>query len=643
MSRQDPRYTKPRVPVKPLSPTGVKQPATFSSSGKVVGSNRDWIPFIIFCALALILVGRLAYLQVFAAEDYRNAALAQRTKEIPMPAKRGAIYDRNGMVLAMSVDAETIYAKQDEIADKETAAKILTETLGGEYDEYYELLTSPQTYIDEETGREQRTDFVYLRMKVDEEVANKLRGRSAEIKALLSEAVLAENSDARGIYFLEDTKRVYPYGSIGMQVIGAVTPEGKGAYGLELMYDSVLSGTDGVLLTEYSEWVEDRPLSGRPIPGSDRTEVAPIDGQNIVVAIDIELQQYVESELARMGVERETEKGNVLFLDGATGEIYATASLPLPDRANLTTEAVEKGATTLQSICYSYEPGSIFKAVTAAAALEEKVMKTGDELFVPAVRYVDDKPLSDSHPRSDMTMSFRYIIAESSNVGVSLIKDKISDETYAAYLEKWGFGQTPLSKLEPTDDRYGIGQSTRVDFPGESRGSLMPWEDWSARKAVDVSYGQGIQVSSLQMASFYGTVANDGIKYQPHFLIDRPQAYERPEYKGELVMSSATVYDLTSMLTSVVSEGTGHASRIEGYTVAGKTGTAQKADTVNGGYLPDNYIVSFVGFLPNAESKFVCITSMDNPIGAEGSAPTGPLFASIMKFATTRYMIEPDI
>jgi cell division protein FtsI (penicillin-binding protein 3) len=166
--------------------------------------------------------------------------------------------------------------------------------------------------------------------------------------------------------------------------------------------------------------------------------------------------------------------------------------------------------------------------------------------------------------------------------------------------------------------------------------------NWSEVQSANISFGQGVSVSSLQMASFYGTVANDGIQYKPHFLIDRPQAYEHPSYVGERVMSHETVVDLTSMLRSVVSDGTGHASRIEGYQVAGKTGTAQKAAPGGAGYLPDNYIVSFVGFLPGTESKLVCITSMDNPIGAEGNAPTGPLFASIMQFAANRYMIEPE-
>jgi cell division protein FtsI (penicillin-binding protein 3) len=295
------------------------------------------------------------------------------------------------------------------------------------------------------------------------------------------------------------------------------------------------------------------------------------------------------------------------------------------DRNALTVEAIEQGATTLKSVCFNYEPGSIFKPLTAAAVLEERGMDPEEELFVPATRTLSDYVVSDSHPRPDETMTFRSIIAQSSNVGISMVRERVSEELFASYLAK-----------------FGIGNATHIDFPGEGIGILDPWESWSDIQAANISFGQGVAVSSLQIASFYGAVANDGIKYQPHFLIDRPQAVTRSEFSGkaETIMRPETARVLTNMLVSVVTDGTGHASRIDGYAVAGKTGTAQKASP-EGGYLPDNYIVSFVGYFANSSSKFVCITSMDNPIGADGNAPTGPLFASLMQFAANRYMIEP--
>jgi cell division protein FtsI (penicillin-binding protein 3) len=595
---------------------------SLTSGGKVVGSNRDWKLLIVFCLAAVVLIGQLVHLQVFAAPELQEEARAQRTSPIDLPARRGTIYDRTGNVLAKSVDAITIYANPKEIIDPQATARILAEELGGESSTYYEQLI-------------ENTTFVYILQKADEEQAQRLKDRNQELKRQLAAAQTSgqnANTSATqetalyGIHYLQDTKRVYPYGSIGAQVIGMVGVDNGGLFGLEHMYDSVLSGTDGTLSTEYALAIDGRPLSGQPIPGSERVELAPVDGQDIIVSIDIDLQQYVELELARAGVERETENGSALVLDGATGEIYAAASLPLFDRENLSQEAIEKGATTLKAVCLNYEPGSIFKPLTAAAILEERAMSPDEELYVPAQRRFSEYVVSDSHPRPDETMSFTTIIAKSSNVGISLVKDRISDEIYASYLK-----------------RFGIGGATHVDFPGEGIGSLDDWENWPEVQAANISFGQGVSVSPLQMAAFYGAVANDGIKYQPHFLIDRPQALERSEFsdKSERIMRSDTAQELTGMLTSVVSDGTGHAARIEGYTVAGKTGTAQKALPEGGGYLPDDYIVSFVGFFAGSESKLVCIASMDNPIGAESNAPTGPLFASIMQFAANRYMIEP--
>jgi cell division protein FtsI (penicillin-binding protein 3) len=581
---------------------------------------------------------------------------AQRSGETILYAKRGRILDRNGNVLAETTDAMTIYAVPQEIKDPQATARVLADVLGGEYDDYYAKLSEAKLNKD--------TTFVYILQKADVALAEALQARGHEYKErhmpfvhvfqnaelALDEALQAcdqglegqsatetraqgfpdETSRAalHGIYYLKDTRRVYPHGAIGAQIIGMVGTDNTGLFGLEYMYDAVLRGTNGKLATEYSLQKENRPASGQPIPGSARERVEPIDGKDIVVSLDIELQQYVESELVRVGTEREAEGGNVLVLEGATGEITAAASLPLADRDNMDEEMIASGATTLKAICWGYEPGSIFKPLTAAAILEEGAMGIEDGLFAPAYRSIDGYTISDSHPRPDKDMSFRTIIAESSNVGISLAKERISDETYASYLK-----------------RFGIGQPTHVDFSGEETGILAPWETWSAVQSANISFGQGVTVSSLQVASFYGAVANDGIKYQPHFLVEQPQVLTQLNIadKSERIMPSATARTLEDMLISVVTDGTGKTAGIEGYVVAGKTGTAEKAaPNPADGYLRNSYIVSFVGYLAESPNKLVCITSMDNPIGADGNAPTGPLFASIMQFAANRYMIEPQ-
>jgi cell division protein FtsI (penicillin-binding protein 3) len=532
-------------------------------------------------------------------------ASQQRTISIVQQPRRGTIYDREGNPLAMSVEATTIYANPRETPEPAKTAYVLAQVLGGQAEEYREAL-------------EQDTTFVYIRRQADVVDAERLQ---KAVRELASKATPAEDGSIltllSGIHFLPDSKRVYPNGQTGAQIIGTVDVDNNGLSGLELMYDNVLRGTPGSLISEQGK-------DGTPIPGGVIEQVAPIDGQDIIVSVDIELQQHVEAELARMGEERATDNGNVLVLDGATGEIYAAASLPLYDPNRLTQEAVDAGATELKGISFAYEPGSIFKATTAAAALEEGIMTPADELDVPASLTIGEHTVSDAYERGAQTMSLRTIIAQSSNVGISLVEQQVSDERYASYLERFGFGQP-----------------THVDYPGESLGLLAPVNEWAEIHAATISFGQGLTVTSLQMASFYGAIANDGLRCQPHFLIDRPQSQTHQDYDSEQIMETRTADMLTDMLTSVTTEGTGHAARVEGYAIAGKTGTAEKASE-DGSYLADNYIVSFVGFFAESESKLVCITSMDNPLGAEGNAPTGPLFSEIMQFAATRYMIEPN-
>jgi cell division protein FtsI (penicillin-binding protein 3) len=595
--------------------------AVITKDGRVVGSNRDLILFIVFCVVAVFLILQLVNLQIVQAADLSKEAKALRTTTIEVPAKRGTIYDRNYNVLAISVDATTIYANPKDIADPLKTAKALVGVLGGKEADYYSLLT-------------QDTTFVYIRQKADVALAQKLKDKQTELKDAAAKAAYEKdpyatvpNTELHGIYYLKDTRRDYPYGDTGMQVIGKVDVDGNGLFGLEQMYDSVLKGRNGTTSAEYSRENEKRPLSGKPIPGSERNEVAPIDGSSIVISLDIDLQQYVETELSRVGKERKTENGNALVLDGGNGEIYAAASLPLAKRSMLTQEEVDKGAINLKPIVFGYEPGSTFKPITAAAVLEEKAMSLEEVLYVPFSRSYTEYTISDAHEHLSDMMDFKTIIAESSNVGISMVKDRISNEVYAQYL-----------------DKFGINSPTHVDFPGENTGSLSKVKDWTDVQTANIAFGQGVAVSSLQIASFYGAVANDGLKYNPHFLIDRPQSIEDGKYRAtpEEIMSSKTATALHDMLKYVVSNGTGQAAAIDGYTMAGKTGTAEKA-APEGGYLPDNYIVSFVGFFAGSDSKLTCITSMDNPEGAEGNAPTGPLFASIMKFAANRYMIEPSV
>jgi cell division protein FtsI (penicillin-binding protein 3) len=593
-----------------------------------LNANRDRVMLAIFVVVALVIATRLVTIMLIEAPVRSAEATEQRTTTAPIEAHRGTIYDRNGNVLATSVDAVTVYADPTMIANPAKTAQILTEELGGDY----------QTYLARVTAAGPEDTYAYIAQKADPAVKTRLQARftaincdlalaagvdvaAAEKAGLLysglSESVVKTQNPLWGINYNNDSRREYPYGSIGAQVIGTVDTDNNGLSGIELAYDHLLSGTDGELTMERGE-------NGTPIPGSTTVDVAAIDGEDIILAIDIDLQQYVEQQLLAMGEERETDNGNAIVVDGETGEIYAAASLPLYDPATITQEDIDKGATSLKCITQSFEPGSIFKAVTAAAALEHNVIAPEDTLFLPSSLNLDGYTVSDSEKRGDETMSFRQILARSSNVGMSLIEERIGNTGFHDYLAASGFGMP-----------------THVDFPGESFGKLAPAADWSNIQASNISFGQGIQTSSLQVAGFYGAIANGGVHIQPHFLISQPKSGTVPTYVSTRLMSASTADTLSSMLRSVVTEGTGSKAAIEGYTVAGKTGTAEKAGD-DGKYISGQYIVSFVGFIANSPNKLVCLTSMDNPIGADGNAPTGPMFANIMKFATSRYMITPN-
>lgn len=548
------------------------------------GSNRAALALALFALVALVFFGRLIYLQVVKSGEYSAMAQEARTASFEISPRRGTIYDRNGYVLATSVEATTIYANPYEVTDANGAANQLAALLGGEAEDYKAKLTSKDI------------SFVYIKRKVDVEVAD-------QVKALKID----------GIYFIADSKREYPYGQVGGQVIGLCNIDGEGLTGLELQYDDVLSGTGGKLVVE-------RGRDGTPIPGGVKEEVASVDGQDIIVSLDISLQQYVEERLTSGVEDVNGEGGNAVVMDAATGEIYAAASLPLFDPNDPTT-IVDGSETQAKSITQILEPGSIFKTVSTMAILENGTMSPDDELFCPAVIEADEYQVSDAHERGDETMTLRQILDNSSNVGISLA------------IEKLGF--TPFyDKIV----KYNLNEITGVDYPGEGLGTLQPRDQWAKITGYNVSFGQGVSVTPLQMVRFYGALVNDGIEVTPHFLVEKPLTNETPTYAIEdVVDNKEAIPTITSMLETVVTDGTGTGAQIEGYRVAGKTSTAEIAE--EGVYKKDVYNLCFTGFLPDSSSQLVCFVGANE---VPGGGNVSSVFKDIMAFAIDRYKIMPN-
>lgn len=541
-------------------------------------SARILVLIGIFLALALVAVARLVDLTLIEGPANAEKAQSSQQQALTVDAKRGTIYDRNGNVLAMSVDATTVYCVPDEVTDVDGEAAAIANVLGGDAADYADDMRK-------------QGSFSYVYKKADKDKAQQL-----------------EDQDLDGIYYLADTKRVYPCGQTAGQVVGLTDSDGNGISGLELYYNDVLSGTNG-------EGYVIRGANGYPTAGGVVMQKEAVQGQDIVVSLDVEMQEYLESRLSQAVSELQGKRGDSIIYDGATGEVLACASTPYLNPADRS--SIEEGATTLMPVNTAYEPGSIFKAVTFAAILEANVLTPDSQIYCPAYLPADEYRISDAHERSAETMTVSQILAASSNVGTSLAAQQL------------GFGAL-YDKIQ----RYNLTQATGIDFPGESSGYCTDQSTWSLAQSYNVSFGQGIMVTPLQMARFYGALANGGTECQPHFLVSK--AGERQSYDTQQVFDNTDAIEpLTGMLEGVVSDGTGKKAQIDGYTVAGKTGTAQYADD-SGSYVAGSYNISFVGWLPRSSSQIVCFVGVTD---VPGDRQTASAFKDIMSFAINHYGI----
>lgn len=558
------------------------------------------MPLVLLGLLAAVLIGRLFYLQFVLHDKYTEMAQKARTVSFPVEARRGTIYDRNGVILATDIDATTIYANPSEVTDPKAEAEKLAEVLEGTASEYLKCLVADET------------SYSIIERKADVDVAKQVKDLGLD-----------------GIYFVGETKRIYPNGQVAGQVVGACSEQldeetgaefYQGASGLEYYYDDLLSGEMGFYEAE-------KGMDGTPIPGGLHESIPAVDGSDIVVSIDVEMQYRLEQYLA-YGVEKiGGNGGSAVLMDGETGEIYAAASLPLFNPADRST--VEEGATQLKAVTDLFEPGSIFKSVSACAILETQTMKPDTKIFCPAYIEVDGFTISDAHDRIDATFTLEQIMDQSSNIGILLSA------------EKMGF-----DKLYDYILRYNLHSKTNVDYPGEGEwgydelGYLPGFDKWSKAVAYNISFGQGISVTPLQMVRFYGALVNNGLECTPHFLLEVPQGEGEVSYDTvDVIENKEAIGDLTSMLCTVVSDGTGKSADIDGYTVAGKTSTAEIYDEENGGYREGVFNLAFTGFLPGSNSKLVCFVGANE---VKGDGVVTPIFRDIMTSAIERYRITEE-
>jgi cell division protein FtsI (penicillin-binding protein 3) len=543
----------------------------------------------LFTVLALGLAGvgaRLVLLQVRDAPAYEALAMEQRVRRIALPADRGTIYDRSMHELALSLPAKAIYADPAMVQDPEdTAARLAT------------VLDLPTRQVLHALTASSR--FEYVARRVD-----------------LPTARSVSRLGFPGIGLLDESKRSYPAGSLAAQVLGFVGIDGIGLAGLELQYEDVLAGHPGTMLVEQDP-------DGRSIPQGLRDVEPPVRGRDLVLTIDKDLQFQAERALASAVTRNGAKGGTVIVLDPTSGDILAMATVPGFD-ANAFSEA-PPSLTRNRSVTDVYEPGSVNKVITAAAALEEGVIGVRERLVVPDHIQVGDKVFHEAHVHPTEEMTLTDVISESSNVGTIMTAQRLGSSELDEYLHRFGFGH-----------------ETGIGFPGEADGILMPEDEWWTTSMATIPIGQGIAVTPLQMASVYATIANGGVRLAPRLvrgIVDGSgELVEGPSEEGVRVVSARTARLVTGMLARAVEAGTGQEAQIPEYWVAGKTGTARKPLAHALGY-SDEYVASFIGFAPARDPALVVAAILDEPATVYGGVASAPLFREVAGFALAHLQV----
>jgi cell division protein FtsI (penicillin-binding protein 3) len=545
-------------------------------------NHRIRLLLLSFGLLFVVAVARAAYVQ--AAQHDRFAAMAstQHRETIEIPAGRGTIYDRTGEPLAIGEQATTVYANPRNIVDAQRAAVVAGKTLGLDANELYPIL------------KDRSKGFVYLARKTDPVKADALMKR-----------------DLPGIGFYPEELRTYPQGRVASHVLGFAGTDNHGLDGLESSLDKTLAGKSG-----FETIVKD-PF-GRAIDVV--TSRAERPGRNVTLTIDHQIEARAEQILASTVQEFGARGAAAVVMDPRTGAILAMANYPTFNANDFSTASPDSRRN--RAVTDAYEPGSTFKIVTIAGALEDNVVAPTTRFTLAPTIQVADRVIREAHSRGTEVLSVREILSQSSNVGTITIAEKLGAGALASWI-----------------DRFGFGRPTGLDYPGESSGLVLPVDEWSGSTIGNVPIGQGIAVTPLQMVSAYATIGNGGVRHTPR-LIEKIGSKRVRTNTGKRVVSRHTADRMMAMFRDVVLEGTGTEAAIPGYTVAGKTGTAQKAE--NGRYVR-KYVASFVGLVPAKSPRFAILVMVDEPHGnIYGGVVAAPAFRDLARFCLQYMEVPPD-
>jgi cell division protein FtsI (penicillin-binding protein 3) len=532
-------------------------------------------------ALFLILLGlaalRATWLGTVGSGDLADRAVSQQIEDITVNARRGTITDRNGIDLAVSEDSVTVFAHPILIDDPAKVAARIAPLIGRTESELLEKLSDKDS------------TFVYLRHKMDATLGQRI-----------------EELGIEGIGTVVEPKRTYPQGHLASQVLGMVGTENTGLAGLEYSQDELLHGQDG-----KRRLVKD--ALGEPISMVEVERSEP--GEDLKLTLDARIQERTEAVLAEVGQTYTPQGATAVVMDPRSGEILALANWPRVDANN--PDGAPEYARRNRAIQANYEPGSTFKAFTVAGAIEEGLVTPTTTMSVPPLIQVADRTVGEAHDGGGGTFSVADILARSSNVGSVMVGLKLGPTRFDRWVRRFGFGKP-----------------TGVDLPGEEGGIVLRPENYSGSSMGNMPIGQGIAVTPMQMASAYTAIANDGVLRRPYIIEGN-----RPPPKR--VLSRRTAGEVSKMLEGVLAAGgTAEEASVDGYTLAGKTGTAEKA--IKGGYSKTDFIASFIGFAPAKDPRLLVAVMVDTPRGdIYGGTVAAPAFERIMEFALPYLKIPP--
>ncbi|MEO8664867.1 MAG: penicillin-binding transpeptidase domain-containing protein [Ignavibacteria bacterium] len=565
----------------------------YKNPGKQLIQRRkiNFFFLALFCIFIVVLV-KLVNIQIIESEKYKIAARKQYENKIILSPYRGSIYDRNMNVLVSNSFEYSFAADPNMVEKPEHVAEIFSGVFGKSKEEYLAKLSTANT------------SFIYLERRVD---ASKVNG--------------LDTLGMDGVIVLKEPKRIYNYGSLASQVIGFTNIDNKGQTGIELSMNKELEGKEGFIIMQRDGRGNNRPSLEFPRKDSE-------NGNNIVLTIDINIQRFAEEELAAGVKNFSADGGKVIIQSVKTGEILAMTSYPTFDPNNIS--VADTNGMKNAVISDIYEPGSTFKIITAAASLEEKIE---DKNSMIATDELKGLKISDVHGASSMT--FQQAIEQSSNIAFSKLSLKVGPERFYKYARD-----------------FGIGIFSGIELPGENKGMLKRPIEFSGVTLPYMSIGYEVLINALQLSNAYAVIANNGMMMKAHiikkeFSTDGKTIYEsRPEMIRQVV-SENTAKTLTSLFTGVVERGTGTDAKIEGVSVAGKTGTAQRI--INGEYSSSSHNSSFVGYFPAEDPQILITVILNNPKSGEyyGGKVSAPIFqkiaSRIINFSGTTNISSPQL